>query len=488
MENSSAFIDAEWVHGFSKACLQANFDNPAPTPKFHKEMWEMCTGPRRYVAIAAPRGHAKSSAITHSYTLSCVLSRTKQYVIIISDTEEQAAEFLGDIKRELVENALIKGLFGAFRLVKDSETNIIVRFDDGHYFRIQAKGAEQKLRGKKWRGKRPDLIVVDDLENDESVLNNERRTKLRKWFFSAVMPALSTPDGQIRMVGTILHFDSLLERLLKNDRWYSKRYRAHDKNFKNLLWPERISVEDLKEKMDMYESEGHPEGYSQEYLNYPVDIRNALFKDKDFLPRSPEDKNRNFRYYVAADFAISQKESADYTVFVVGGMDDEGILHIVDVIEDRFDGLEIVNEIFTLQLKYDPELFLVETEKIDKAIGPFLDTEMIKRGVFPNIYKEIPTKDKIQRVTGFATKVRQGGVKWEKSADWYPHVRDVLCSVTRTGVRAKHDDIPDAFAWLGLAIDKFHVANTPAEQEEEDWENEGGISFYDTGRSPVTGY
>jgi hypothetical protein len=84
---------------------------------------------------------------------------------------------------------------------------------DGHRFSIMAKGAEQQLRGAKWAAKRPDLIVCDDIEEDECVINKERREKFRKWFFGALLPLRSdTMDSTCG--GTILHMDSILERLM----------------------------------------------------------------------------------------------------------------------------------------------------------------------------------------------------------------------------------------------------------------------------------
>lgn len=61
--------------------------------------------------------------------------------------------------------------------------------EDGHMFRI-TKGAEQKIRGLKWNNKRPDLIICDDLENDEIVLNKERRAKFKRWFYALCLAVL----------------------------------------------------------------------------------------------------------------------------------------------------------------------------------------------------------------------------------------------------------------------------------------------------------
>ena len=254
--------DGQLVHSI----LSKGYDRAAKTPRFHMEMWDLCTSKHPQIAIAAPRNHSKSTAVTHAYTLAAALFRIHQYIIIVSDTEEQAAEFLTDIKSELKDNEELISLFGVKKLLKEAVTDIIVQMSDGYQFRILAKGAEQKLRGRKWRHKRPSLIIADDIENDESVENPDRREKFRRWFFRACKQSLKD-GGQIRVVGTILHEDSLLNRLMKNSTWKSVLYKAHESfdDFSNILWPERFPEEKLRVIRQEFTDEGDSEGYSQEY-------------------------------------------------------------------------------------------------------------------------------------------------------------------------------------------------------------------------------
>lgn len=501
-------LTAEIIEGFVGSVLMKRFDEPAPIPNAHREWWQLCTSPNRFVAIAAPRGFAKSTAITHSYALASVLFRERNYVLIISGTEAQAIQFLNDIKTELTDNEHVKNLFHVKGLIKDSETDIICEFMDGHRFRIQAKGSEQRLRGVKWAGKRPDLIICDDIEDDEQVMNKERREKFRRWFYGALIPALSV-EGIIRVVGTILHMDSLLERLMPEFQlqtrqkrtfltieplktytthrlpWLSVKYRAHSDNFDHLLWPERITEVDLKEKRQQYMDQGLPDVYSQEYLNIPIDDSLAFFKKNDFRQRSEEDRKKALRYYIAGDLAISERDKADYSVFLVGGLDENGILHIVNCIRERMNALEIIETIFALEQTYKPEVFALEEGQISKAIGPFLYEEMPKRGRFPNLIGIKPHLDKMTRARAIQARMRAKTVRFEENGDWFPNFQDELTRFPRD----KHDDQVDAFAYLGLILNKMVEAPTEKEMVEEKYADELSQSgLFDTGRSPVTGY
>lgn len=501
-------LTAETVYAFSVGLLQHRYDNPRPTPEFHKELWAYCCLPDKRVAIAAPRGHAKSTAVTLAYTLACALFRVKEYIIIVSDTEPQSIQFLNSIKGEIIENEALRDVFFIDKLVKDNEKDIIVQMKDGHQFRITAKSSNQAVRGLKWGHRRPDLIICDDLENDEIVMNQERRQKFREWFFNALMPTMSD-TGTIRIVGTILHFDSLLERLMPqstgnkrrftkskglktystepNRPWKAVKFRAHSdyNDFSKILWKEKFSEERLLTIRSDYEEQGFPEGYSQEYLNYPIAEGNSYFRGEDFLPMDGNDLEAHGEFYAAGDFAISKEESADYTVIVVGKLTSDNILHIVDVRRGRWDSREIIEEVLSVQLRYNINMWTFEAGQIEKSLGPFLEDEMFKRGVFLNIHKEKPIKDKPQRARAIQGRHRMGGVKFNQEASWYPDLEQEM----RRFPRGRHDDQVDAMAYLGLMLNKMLPGRTEKELEDEMYEemlNEY-YSNYD-GRSAVTGY
>jgi predicted phage terminase large subunit-like protein len=501
-------LNSETIEGFVGSVLLKRFDNPAPIPEFHREMWRLCTSKHPFVAIAAPRGFAKSTAITHSYVLACVLFRERKFALLISGTEAQAILFLNDLKNELKDNQHIHMLFGVPKFLKDAETDMIVEMPDGHRFRIMAKGAEQQLRGAKWAAKRPDLIVCDDIEEDECVINKDRREKFRKWFFGALLP-LRSDTGIVRVVGTILHMDSMLERLMPEFQlaerrklrelvieplkihtpfrlpWLSVKYRAISDDKKELLWPEKRSADWLAMEYEKYRAQGLPEVYSQEYLNIPIDESTAYFKRGDFVPRMEEDRQKGLRYYVAADLAISEKDRSDYTVFIVGGMDENGLLHIVNVVRERMNSLEIVETVFALENLYHPEVFAMEEGAIEKAIGPFLREEMLKRGVFPNLIGMKPSMDKQTRAQSIRGRMRARAIRFDKEGDWFQAFHDELVRFPRD----KHDDQVDAFAYLGLILLKMVEAPTKQEITEEEYEREFRDSgLHELGRSATTGY
>lgn len=498
-------LNAETIYGFTTSLLLSRFDSPKKTPKFHMELWELFTRPERKIAIAAPRGHAKSTAITHAAVLATVLFKERDFVLIVSDTEGQAIQFLGDIKKELLENEALIDTFGIKKFIKDAESDIIVEFKSGEQFRIIAKGSEQKVRGLKWRNKRPNLIIGDDLENDEIVMNEDRRAKFRNWFNNALVPA-GSDNCLIRIVGTILHMDSMLERKMPpwGDKttetdgikhwstvkrsWLSVRYQAHNEDFSKILWEEKFPKERLLDIRQDYIDEGNPEGYSQEYLNYPIDEENAFFRREDFPPIPEEEMDEYLEYYVGGDLAISEKDTRAFTVFVIAGMNPKGILRVVDVRRFRGDSRDIIDEFFAIQQRYNPQAFFIEKENIMRSVGPFLFEEMRERNMYLSVGEDtliIPSQDKMKRAQSIRARARAGGVQIRADAHWAdPFITELI-----QFPRGVYKDQVDAFAMLGLGLNKMSITPTAAELEEEEWEEEFGESLYmyDT-RDKYTGY
>lgn len=503
-------VTSDVVAGFVGSILAKNFDESTASPPFHHELWELACSESKYVAVAAPRGHAKSTAGTVSYGLSMLLFREVKHVLILSDTESQAASFVGAMKAKIADNKDLIDLFGIktdekgeVKFIKDSETEIVVEFTDGHQFRVLAKGAEQKLRGLLWRDTRPDLVLVDDLENDELVMNKDRRRKLARWFNSALLPAISR-SGRVRMWGTILHQDSLLENLMPppNDKatvreglktysrrrrmWHSVKYRAHDEGMNEFLWPDRFDRDYFAPLLAEAKLKGMLDAYSQEYLNEPIDDSVAYFKMRDLQDRTEEDKKKRLAYYITIDPAISEETTADFSVFLVAGVDENRLIHVVNVIRERMDGRDLVDLVLALHRTYDPVAIGIEEVHITKAIGPFLREEMVKQNTFPSI---IPMKhggkDKIQRARSIQARIRARGVRFAKEEDWYPLLEEELIKFPR----ARHDDQVDALAYMGLLLDRLIEAPTDKEVEEEEYEIElAGSGYTEQGRSKVTGY
>lgn len=351
---------------FGRAYLRHYFVRKSP--KFHKELdsiWEngvlkgkdpmleakrisRMDGTRQ--AVAAPRGHAKSTNFTFKDSLHAVLYAYKHYILILSDSSDQAEGFLEDIKTELEDNADILMDFGSLKGEKVWRTGVILTRTD---VKVEAIGSGKKVRGRRHRNWRPDLIVLDDIENDENVNTPEQRKKLKNWFTKAVSKAGDTYTD-IMYIGTILHYDSLLSNVLKNPRYKVRKYRAvnsfavneklweewesiyinlfnenHEEDARSfyeaneesmlegtdVLWEEKLSYYDL---MVIKVSEGEA-SFNSELQNDPVDPDNATFNQEWFDYYEPEQfdfKSPEFIIIGANDPSLGKNKKSDTSAII----------------------------------------------------------------------------------------------------------------------------------------------------------------------------
>lgn len=480
------------IESFSGMYLSPRYDRPRPTAAFHRLAWNLYASDAAEAGCIAPRDHAKSTALTFDYCLAEVLFECSDYVIIIGSTEEMAQEQLSNISEELHENEDLAQDFGPFTFDTDQKTELVVRLPGGHRFRILARGAEQRIRGRMWKGKRPNLILCDDMEDDEQVENSERRRKFRRWFFRAAKQALAK-GGKIRVHGTILHEDSLLNRLRKQSSWgphllFFKAHAAFD-DFSEILWPERWNEKELRAKRQELIDDNDAAGYSQEFLNDPLDTSETYLRKDDFLPMTPEDYVSEKRVNAAWDFALGERQTSDNTSCTVGGKDVKNIINIIDQRKGHWQSTRIIDELFAVQTRWDCEAQFVENDVIWKAIKPVVRKEMELRDIWINIVEIPSVKSKAVRGRTFQRRHSGGGMRFDKKAEWYAEYEFELLRFTEAA-QALRDDQFDSTSLLCRGFEEA------PEVEDEDFDTEEEAEFrhgrrasrVQDGRSPVTGY
>lgn len=454
-----------------------------------------------------------STGLNFVYGLAELLFRTSDYCILASSTEDLAAEQLGNISEELHENEELRRYFGVKGFESEAKADMICVMQDGHRFRVLCRGAEQRIRGRLWKNKRPNLFLGDDLEDDEQVENPDRRMKFRRWFFRAAKQALGR-YGKARVHGTILHDDSLLSRLAKCPKcknlqwngmipcqkcgtvkvWQHLYYKAHESfdDFSNILWPEQWPEERLRARRQEFIEDGDAAGYSQEFLNDPLDNSDAYLKRADFLPMNADDYDSPKIICAAADFAVSKADRANRTSFIIGGKDVNNLLHFIDQRVDRWDPSEWLEVMFQIQQRWNPEVFWVEDGVIWSGIKGMIYREMQIRDIRINIEARTPIKDKGTRGRSFQRRMRAGQCRFDKKAEWYPGYEMELIRFTGNAA-ATLDDQFDSSALLSLGFDTFQHVEKEDFWSDEDRKMEQGFwirkaSLPSSGRSKVTGY
>lgn len=423
------------------------------------------------IAVAAPRGEAKSTICTQLYTLWTLLTDKKYYAIIAMDTKEQAFGMLEAIKAEIEFNARLAIDFPEMKPGKVWRAGAIMT-SKGQ--KVEAVGAGQKLRGRRHGAYRPDLVVLDDIENDEMVKSPEQRDKLRDWVLKAVLK-LGAPGEKLDIVyiGTILHYDSVLNNILDAKGWRTARFKAISRFPDNMaLWDEWETIY-LSEKgdddtqsdafyfahqvemdkgayvswlarpllalMKIRAKDGHS-AFDSEFQNDPVSGDEAIFNNAiHYWSTLPE----GLIYFGAVDPSMGKSgASRDPSAILVGGYHrPTGKLYVVEAqIKKRLPDL-IIEDVIRFHQKYDCNRWFVEIVQYQE----FLKDELVKRSSMrgnpvPAIGVR-PNSDKLLRIESLQPHMLNGLILFNQS-------QSTLLNQLRHFPKADHDDGPDALEML----------------------------------------
>lgn len=453
------------------------------SPHFHYKILEEAQK-NKYLAIAAPRGSAKSTLLSFVVPIHKILFKEKKYIVIIQNTFSKAAGSLDIIKHELKENEMIKRDYPNITFDRDSQGDAVIDID-GHKVRILCKGADQmgSVRGERNVGNvRPDLIIVDDLEDDQMVLNLEQRQKVRAAYDDAVVPAGDT-NTDYMFICTILHDDSLAAHMLNPDEYKEYRklfYQAKDRN--NIsLWEDKWTSEELK-KMEQEK----PSTFAKEMMNDPVsglmgnfhkeDFRNwriqnneyILFdKEGNVIRRGPMTECRGA---IGCDLAWEEKRTSDNTALVPTYITPESDILVDDYICKK--GMrphELEETLFSMvarmeALTGDTIPIGFEKAKHEKIMKFLLKEAMRKRNKFL-IFKDLMwDKDKITRI------VTRLEPRYSQHTVFHKHGMGELENQLIRIPNGVHDDLPDALQGAVQLLQYPKTRKKPLSQmSESEW-------------------
>jgi len=431
-----------------------------PFASLHHEMFDISESLDIQLAtLVAFRGSGKSTIMTLSYPIwSIIGGQNKKFVLIVSQTQNQARLHLANIRRELEDNDLLKADIGPFREVSDEwGINSIVL--PNYNARISAVSTEQSIRGIRHGQYRPDLILCDDIEDLQSVKTRDGRERTFSWFNGEIAP-VGDKTTKIIVVGNLLHEDCLIMKLKKlidldrlNGRFYAFPL-LDDKE--NIMWLGKYPTWEDIEKLR--KSIASKSAYFREYLLKIISDEDRVVHHDwiHYYESIPAELEKNLRYIATGiDLAIKEKESSDYTamvsVKVFGYRESLKIYILPHPINKRMDFPTTVDTAISLSKSlgggYFTQLFIE-----DVAYQGSLVQQLMREGI-PAEGVTIGGQDKKARLTLITTFIKQGIIMFPKHG-----AEELIEQLTGFGIE-KHDDLADALSLLILKI--MEIDNKP---------------------------
>lgn len=434
--------------------------------------------------ITMPPRHGKSEIGSKTFP-SWYLGRNSKHEVITCSYSGDLAKDFSRKCRDLMETDKYKTVFQT-RLSKDSKS--VEKWSTSVGGGFTAAGVQGPITG---RGAH--LGIIDDPVKDREEAESETtRQKIKDWYSSTFYTRLA-PGGGVLIIQTRWHEDDL-------SGWLLDVMQEAEREFaKEGVWPEDADRWELVEypaiaKVDeKYRKKGealHPDRYPLKALNRIK--RTMLPRDWEALyQQSPTSEDGDyftaqmFRYYkpgeapplcdmriyAAGDLAISTKQSADYTVFVVVGIDRQQNIWLLDLQRGRWNALGLIDKMFEIQLNWNPELFGIETGQIELTLEPFIQKAEEERNV-RLAYEKLRTRgqDKGTRARPLQGRMEQGKVYFPtvESTPWMQDLKNELLKFPL----GKNDDQVDALAWIGQMIMLFGIVNQKRPAKKASWRDQ----------------
>ena len=438
---------------------------PDESSEFHAWLDDEATrwGKGDRILIAAPRGNAKTTKITRAYVLWRIIRGDCHNVLIVSDTIDQAKKSLEQIEVELEENPRLLDDFpeatGEGRIWQQE---MCVTKND---ILISCAGAGKRIRGLNFRGHRPDVIILDDLENDENVRTKAQRDKLEHWFTHTVL-YLGPPDRSelIIYIGTYLHYDGLMARIEKRGDFRVKKFKAL------IRWPHRMDLwegwkrrwkEDRgdaelfyvenRDEMErgarvlwpniqplytlMEEWASNPRAFNAELQNEPLDEESRVFRvgPEGLWQEFPQ----NLVTFGAVDPAMGKRRGDMSAIVVVGRDPKTGKVYEVESRIGRIPPQRLIDEIIRLHEKWRCIRWGIEDVAFQEFFRQILIKEGLKRRVpIPAVGIRTQTNKEL-RIESLAPYIENGTLYISPDSQ-------VLIDQLNFYPLADHDDGPDA--------------------------------------------
>lgn len=414
---------------------------------FHEEIFRILENAKiKLAVIVAFRGSAKSTIVTTAYVLWSILGiQQKKFIVICSQTEAKARQHLANIKYQLLENDLLKKDLGPFEEERNGLGNATAIIIKKMNVKIMICSIEQSIRGMRFGEHRPDLIVLDDIEDLDSVKTREGRNKTWDWLTGDIIPAGSR-NTRIIAVGNLLHEDSVMKRLqkkiesgqMKLTGGVYREYPIIDADGK-ALWPGRYpNQEALDEEREKTMDEI---AWQREYMLKIVASEEQIVTYDDIQYYDELPKERADRICIGVDLAISQKESADFPAIVAQYVYNRGDdlrvyiqpypFHMKVGIKELLEHLK--NIIVAEQMKKVPVKVFMENNGMQEAIVQLMQDQYDIIGV--------------PSVTDKASRLRIATVPMKKKQVFFPKegCEELISELVGFG-KENHDDLVDAFS------------------------------------------
>lgn len=348
-----------------------------PVPEFHKEIWGLLTDAgKERILLAIPRGHNKTTLAKLNIVWHFLFTRHR-FCVYLSNTNNIAKNAVKDVLAYM-QSDNFRAVFGDIDIFKSSETDSLWQFrlpmGNGQWKTciIRAVGAGQQVRGLNIDNQRPDLAVIDDVEDLENTDSETLQAKLDRWMFGPFLKALAKNRRKVIWLGNMLKKTSLLARLSRNPAWNPVVFGSLVQNTQtdelSPLWPDLWTVEELKADFIEHKNLGLVESWMCEMMNMPGHGENGFTEDQMFFQPgvTPDALECS---WITIDPAFGENSHNDKTAIVVHGIPEAtGIPQVLAYYHGKCDEVTMYENALQLAQYWNAWLWGIEAVAAQKVL------------------------------------------------------------------------------------------------------------------------
>lgn len=308
---SFAEVHFEWAR-----LAEAAFTDRPTEPQQHRH------------AIIAPRECGKSTWWFLILPMWAAFNRHQEFIVALADAAAQAESHLATFKNELDTNTLLRlddpKLCTPAR--RRSGTNIADRagmIRQASHFTFAARGIDSALLGLKVDEVRPGVLIMDDVEPDESSYSADQAIKRLTTITDAILPLnIYAPVfmiGTVTMPGSLMHQQVKAALGVETSDWirdekfsghYQRVIQMNDDGTERSIWPEKWPLEWLQ-------GFRHTRSYAKNFDNDPMFREGQYWREEDFQRGTPILLTENgpvtrvpTRWILSVDPAVTSRDSS----------------------------------------------------------------------------------------------------------------------------------------------------------------------------------
>lgn len=438
------------------------------TPAWFHHDWSkvLLTGTGHF-AVEAFRESAKTQIVIRANLLHALTypQAERSYLVIICATQRTASKKLLEVSREWLNNSAMNGL------KKEVRENSGLAFEVSYYnaptVRIEAYGKGAAVRGLSWGAKRPDLVIIDDPQDEEDARSETVTASDWDWFLSDVY--FLGQASRIFIIGNNLGERCIMECIMRNAerlKFTARKIPIMDSEGKS-AWPSKWPLYAIEKERTEFAVLGKTDLWYRNKMCECISPNSQKFKREYFRYYDKPPEVRSLNIYTTVDLAISQKVNADYSAIVTVGVNASGYWFVLDVEYGRYDPSTTMDAIFSAVKKWQPLTVGIENVAYQSALLHFLEKEMPQRGIFFRVSPLKAEKKKELRIDTLQPRFSTGTVWFKTGAVWLQEIESELLSYPH-GAR---DDVIDALAYMEQLISRpYENASRYIEgRDNEEW-------------------